>query len=101
LRIPGNNFSCWSKKEARAKNDPFTRAWWLQQLVFAIVVAVWAAVDAACGIAKAELAAAFVITVAGTELCAIESREQSATAGLPRDCRQRVLRCYGASRGVL
>jgi hypothetical protein len=104
-------FHCISKgailnaatKEARGKNNSFTRAWWLQQfsLVFAVVIAVWAAVDAACRIAEAELAAAFIIAAARAELCAIESREQASAAGLPRDCCQRVLRCYGAGGGVL
>ena len=48
--------------------------------------------DTACGIAEAELAAAFVIAAAGAELRAVESCEQSATAGLAGNGGQCVLR---------
>jgi hypothetical protein len=70
-------------------------------LVPAIIVAVGPTMNAACGIAEAEFAAAFVITVAGAELRAIESSKQSATTRLARDGCKRILGRYRSGRRVL
>lgn len=73
------------QKKARAKNISLRGQGDYNILVLAVIVAVWAAVDAAGGIAEAEFAAAFIVTAARAELRAIESREQPATAGLSCD----------------
>lgn len=67
----------------------------------AVIVAVWPAVDTTCGIAKAELSAAFIVGAAGAELRAIESGKQTAPAGLARDGGQGVLCRHRSGRGVL
>ena len=57
--------------------------------------------DTACGIAEAEFSAAFVVTAAGAELCAVESSKQPAAASLAGYGCQRVLCRYRTGRGVL
>src|SRR5258708_3540167 len=72
-----------------------------RELVFSVVVAVGTAADSVRGIAEAQLAAALVVTVASAELRAIESREQTAAANLPRNGRKRVLRAGRSGGGAL
>ena len=61
-----------AKVSPREQNNSSRGPGWLQQLVSAVIVAFGSTVDAACRIAEAEFAAAFVITAAGAELRAIE-----------------------------
>src|SRR6476646_7544771 len=66
-----------------------------------VVIAVGVAMDPACGIAKAEFPAAFIIAVVRAELCTVECGKQPAAASLASDCRQRVLRRCRPGRGIL
>jgi hypothetical protein len=85
---------------ARAKSK-LTRATCLLVLVLPIVVAIRAAVDAACGIAKAQFAASFVVSAARAELRTVKRGKESAAAGLPCNGSECVLRGGWSSTGVL
>src|SRR5258708_9505994 len=70
-------------------------------LVPAVSVAVGASADSRGGVAKAQLATAFIVTAARAKLRAIKGGKQTAPSDLARDGRARILRAGRAGGGVL
>src|SRR5947208_13356224 len=80
---------------------PASQAIAIRSLPPAVVIAIGIASDAACSIAKAQLAATFIVSRLGPELGAIERLVQAATASLARNGGQGILSAGWTGRSIL